>query len=56
LNDKFIKECEAGDASSACNTTDFLVYMWGSGLNGRLGNGTKDNLMLPEKSEELKKK
>jgi E3 ubiquitin-protein ligase HERC2 len=52
----FIKQIEAGDASSACITHDFLVYMWGSGLNGRLGNGTKENKMVPERSEELRKK
>ena len=56
LKDKFIKFIEAGDASSACITHDLLVYMWGSGLNGRLGNGTKENIKEPELSEELRKK
>jgi len=30
--------------------------MWGSGLNGRLGNGTLSNVLVPEISMELKKK
>lgn len=56
LEGKFIKFIEAGDASSACISHDSNVYTWGSGLNGRLGNGTKHNLLLPEMSQELKKK
>jgi len=39
LADKKVKIIEAGDASSACILVDFSVYMWGSGMNGRLGNG-----------------
>ena len=39
LADKRVKIIEAGDASSACILTDASVYMWGSGMNGRLGNG-----------------
>ena len=53
---KPVRLIEAGDASSACITHDSNLYMWGSGLNGRLGNGTKHNLLLPEMSQELKKK
>ena len=56
LKEKFVTQVEAGDASSACITHDLNVYMWGSGLNGRLGNGTKHNLTTPDMSQELKKK
>ena len=47
LENKFVKFIEAGDASSACITSDQLVYLWGSGLNGRLGNGAFSNLLQP---------
>lgn len=30
--------------------------MWGTGLNGRLGNGENDNQLQPELSQELKDK
>jgi len=30
--------------------------MWGSGLNGRLGNGNNNSLLIPELSQELKDK
>ena len=47
LAGKHVKFIEAGDASSACITHDLMVYMWGSGLNGRLGNGTHGNELTP---------
>jgi len=47
LAGKIIKQIEAGDASSSCIASDGTVYLWGSGLNGRLGNGTSSNEMLP---------
>mmetsp|Transcript_22744 Transcript_22744/g.35027 ORF Transcript_22744/g.35027 Transcript_22744/m.35027 type:complete len:98 (-) Transcript_22744:5364-5657(-) len=47
LADKFVKQIEAGDASSCCITSDTIVYLWGSGLNGRLGNGTSSNVLIP---------
>ena len=56
LNDLFIKYINAGDASSSCVTHDRIVYMWGSGLHGRLGNGNSNNLLKPELSQELKDK
>jgi alpha-tubulin suppressor-like RCC1 family protein len=56
LQGRFIKVIEAGDASSACITHDSIVFMWGSGLNGRLGNGSLNNCLVPEISMELKKK
>ena len=55
LRGKFIKNCEAGEASSACITHNNFVYIWGSGLNGRLGNGTSSNILVPELSQELRK-
>ena len=56
LKDLFIKYINAGDASSSCVTHDRIVYMWGSGLHGRLGNGNSNNLLKPELSQELKDK
>ena len=56
LEGKFVKFIEAGDASSACITHDYKVYFWGSGLNGRLGNGEYQNYPLPMLSQELKDK
>jgi E3 ubiquitin-protein ligase HERC2 len=50
MQGRFVKYIEAGDASSAAVTHDFQVYMWGSGLNGRLGNGTYINELLPQLS------
>lgn len=49
-----VKQIAAGDASSAVITQEGQVYLWGSGLNGRLGNGTSANIMLPELSMELR--
>lgn len=51
-----VRYIEAGDASSACITADKRVFFWGSGLNGRLGNGGKQDALVPELSLELKKK
>ena len=31
----------------AAVTNDGIVYTWGSGFNGKLGNGTTDNLNIP---------
>jgi alpha-tubulin suppressor-like RCC1 family protein len=56
LASKHVKYIEAGDASSACITHDLMVYMWGSGLNGRLGNGTNSFQLQPQLSQELKDK
>lgn len=56
LEGKFVKYIEAGDASSACITHEPQVYMWGSGLNGRLGNGDSGPELLPQLSQELKDK
>lgn len=56
LAGKHVKFIEAGDASSACITHDLMVYMWGSGLNGRLGNGTHGSELTPQLSQELKDK
>jgi alpha-tubulin suppressor-like RCC1 family protein len=53
LADKTVRTIEAGDASSVCILTDFSVYMWGSGMNGRLGNGTTENVLSPIRSAEL---
>jgi len=56
LSGEFVKFIAAGDASSACITHDAKVYMWGSGLNGRLGNGESSNDPMPKLSQELKDK
>jgi alpha-tubulin suppressor-like RCC1 family protein len=53
LHDKKVKMIEAGDASSACILTDSSVYMWGSGMNGRLGNGDTKQVLIPIRSKEL---
>jgi alpha-tubulin suppressor-like RCC1 family protein len=53
---KQVKLIEAGDATSGCITNDNHVYMWGSGLNGRLGNGSTQNALIPFHSQELKSK
>lgn len=50
-----VQYIETGDATSACITIDNSVYMWGSTLNGRLGNGDNgQNVDVPAVSEELK--
>lgn len=51
-----IKYIETGDASSACITHDSKVYVWGSGLNFRLGNGDAKNVNVPSLSAELREK
>ena len=53
IADKKVKIIEAGDASSACILYDCSVYMWGSGMNGRLGNGNTDPVLMPTESKEL---
>jgi alpha-tubulin suppressor-like RCC1 family protein len=53
IADKKVKIIEAGDASSACILHDCSVYMWGSGMNGRLGNGNTDPVLMPTESKEL---
>lgn len=56
LNNLSIKYIETGDATSACITNDQKVYLWGCGLNGRLGNGENINIDVPQLSSELKDK
>lgn len=51
-----VKYIEAGDASSACITYEPAVYVWGSGQNGRLGNGQQQNSQVPMLSNELEDK
>ena len=56
LANKVVKYIEAGDASSACITYEPAVYVWGSGQNGRLGNGQQQNNPVPMLSSELEDK
>jgi len=53
LADSRVKYIEAGDASSACVLFDSNVYLWGSGMNGRLGNGNTESVLRPTRSKEL---
>ena len=53
LADKVVKYIEAGDASSSCVLIDWSTYLWGSGMNGRLGNGVYEPVLKPFKSKEL---
>lgn len=51
-----VRYIEAGDASSSCITYEPAVYVWGSGQNGRLGNGQQHAITDPTLSNELEDK
>ena len=53
LLNHFVKYIEVGDATSACITNEQKCYLWGCGLNGRLGNGERSNIDVPLLSQEL---
>ena len=38
LNNQKVIFVECGDSHSGCITEEGLVFVWGIGLNGRLGN------------------
>ena len=54
LKDREVQAIDAGDATSSCMTQEEHVFMWGCGLNGRLGNGNTQNELYPMLSEEIK--
>jgi alpha-tubulin suppressor-like RCC1 family protein len=54
LKDKKIFLISAGDANSAAITQRNELYIWGVGLNGRLGNGRTSNVLRPSLVEDLK--
>jgi alpha-tubulin suppressor-like RCC1 family protein len=45
---------EAGEANSAVITSKNELYIWGIGLNGRLGTGKTQNSLLPTLIEDLR--
>ena len=53
-----VKDIFAGEDHSALITEDGEAYTWGYGLDGRLGNGNKQNMFSPKKAnlpEKVKK-
>jgi alpha-tubulin suppressor-like RCC1 family protein len=59
LGNKKVKQLFAGEDHSACITEDGEGYIWGYGLDGRLGNKNKMNQNVPTKisiiDEKIKK-
>lgn len=47
LKNKKVIQIECGDSHSGCITEDGLVFVWGNGLNGRLGNSVTKNISTP---------
>jgi E3 ubiquitin-protein ligase HERC2 len=47
LNNHKVIFVECGDAHSGCITEEGFVFVWGIGLNGRLGNTLMINVSLP---------
>ena len=44
---------EAGESNSACISHKNVLYVWGVGLHGRLGNGKTTNILTPVLLEDL---
>ena len=42
-----VEQIACGDSHSACIANNKQLYMWGVGLNGRLGMATDQNQMVP---------
>jgi alpha-tubulin suppressor-like RCC1 family protein len=59
FGNKMIKDIYAGEDHSSCVTNDGEAYIWGYGIDGRLGNGNKTNVNIPYKiiinNEKIKK-
>ncbi len=49
LGNKTVKEINAGEDHCACITSEGEGYIWGYGIDGRLGNGNKTNVNIPTK-------
>ena len=54
LKEQKIFLISAGEANSAAITQRNELYIWGVGLNGRLGNGKTSNVLRPTIVEDLK--
>jgi len=47
-----VVQVECGDAHSGCITEGGLIFVWGIGLNGRLGNNLTQNFDFPIQIQE----
>jgi len=59
FGNEIVKEIYAGEDNCACVTSEGEGYIWGYGIDGRLGNGNKTNVNIPSKiileGEKIKK-
>jgi alpha-tubulin suppressor-like RCC1 family protein len=46
LPDK-VKKIKCGSTHSGCITSNNKIYIWGNGMYGQIGNGKKENSLIP---------